>query len=128
MRIHRHSGTEIDIIKTVDGIREVRDILPYMGSEYPQRIRIFAKSKAITLLGKLLRGDRVEIISEMIEVFERSTDTWLQRNILEVVSHFYSKEFEDYFLEYARNGKCRSEYIKDRILTLYDPAYRRKGQ
>lgn len=111
------------IIKEIDTI-DIRSIIPYMGAEYSQRVRMFAKSKSITLLHKLTKSNRVEIINDMLEIFEKTSDTWLQRNILEVVSHFYSNELRYYFLQYARNG-CKSDYIKDRILTLYDLAYRR---
>lgn len=114
------------IIKEIDTIasKDIQKIIPYMGAVYSQRVRMFAKSRSISLLHKTTKSDRIEIINDMLETFEKTDDTWLQRNILEVASHFYSDELKDYFLQYARNG-CKSEYIKDRILTLYDLAYRR---
>lgn len=128
MWIYGHSGTQVvtdrEIIKVIDSIKDVKGIIEYMGGEYSSRVRMFAKSKAIVMMNKLPRGERVEVINRMIDMFEYTTDTWLQRNILEVASHFYNRELEEFFLSYARNGKC-SEYVKDRILTLYDPVYRR---
>lgn len=127
MRIHRYSGTEVkdsELIKLIDSMKDVTDIIEFMGTDYPQRVRMFAKSKSIVLLSRMQKADKVEAVNYMIKMFEMSEDTWLQRNILEVVSHFYSREIEEYFLSYARNGRCHA-YIKDRILTIYDPAYRR---
>lgn len=115
------NNRELEIIKSLNSVYA---LLPFITSEYHQNVRKYAKFRMSVVLRSMNEDEkeRKECIDTLFHRLENITDSWEQRNIVEVLYGLINVDVDKRLVETLKGANIHP-MVRERGLYLLAPAY-----